>query len=302
MRHSVHCLLVGVLVLAPAIDAAQACGHLRHWHPCAPTGTVSVVIVADGDLGSCWPLEPACVVHCGWCDPPVATTAGDSACLEEIPCGASLDASGESAVVFASPVVTAEQAASGGVVSEAGPTLAPAPRPAEPVPAPEPLHAVPALEPVAPASVSEPGATDPQPDSSLPEPAVEEPAPEPSAPAPRNVFEEADESAAVPAQDGLGPVAEFVPAAQRAAEPAATPRAAQEPLRRWIDDTATYAVVGRLVDVRVDRVDILRADGRSVTVPVARLSGLDRRYVAGALVRIAAARPAAPGPTDSAGR
>jgi hypothetical protein len=255
-----------------------------------------VAIVAADDRGWCCPVEPACAADCGCSDVAVVTPAADvSACCEEIPCGAALDALDVNSVVVAAPVVTAEPDALGSVVvSGAGPTLAPAPRPTEPVPAP--IAAAPGLEPIEPVSASEPPAMEPAPVGA--EPAAEPPAVKP---APRNAFEEAD-AALAPDLDGLVPAAEPAPPPAPAAEPAAEPRAAREPLRRWIDDTAAYAVVGRLIDVRDDRVEILKADGRSVTVPLARLSGLDRDYVAGAAGRIASNRPRSPRPTDTAGR
>jgi hypothetical protein len=80
------------------------------------------------------------------------------------------------------------------------------------------------------------------------------------------------------------------------------PSVGAEPQRRWIDDTASYAVVGRLVDVRGAAVEILTGDGRRVTVPLARLSGFDRGYVADAAPRLAAAKNRGPRPTDTASR
>ena len=69
-----------------------------------------------------------------------------------------------------------------------------------------------------------------------------------------------------------------------------------QPSRSWRDDTGRHGTEGRLVEVRADRVRILKATGRFTTVPMARLSRADRDHVAG--VSVALARPAAaPGAT-----
>ena len=69
-----------------------------------------------------------------------------------------------------------------------------------------------------------------------------------------------------------------------------------QPLREWRDDTGRHGTEGRLVEVRVDRVRILKTSGRHTTVPMARLSRADRDHVAG--VALALGRPAArPGET-----
>lgn len=108
------------------------------------------------------------------------------------------------------------------------------------------------------------------------------------------------------------PIEEAPPFDAPAAEPAAEPEepfaepeaaaSAAEPLRRWIDETGSFAVVGRLTDARGDVVEILKTDGRSVTVPLVRLSGFDRDYAAAAGPRVAAARRPGPRPTDTAQR
>lgn len=299
MRRSVHGLLVGLLVFSLSVDAARACGHLRHWHHCSSPGTSSVVVETVDDWAWCHPVEAAWLADCGWCVETVVTlSSDDSACCEEVLCGASSDVLDATGVVVASLVVAEDSETTTSVVGSAPvPTLAPAPQPAAPVAAPigpEPVPVAPALEPIEPVSVSAASAP-------APEAAAGPAAPPVEPPAPGNAFEEADADAA-PAADGTVPADDPAPASEPVAEPATQPRAAREPLRRWIDDSAAYAVVGRLVDVQGERVEILKADGRSVTVPLARLSGLDRGYVAGAAARIASFRPAAPQPTETVGR
>ena len=71
-----------------------------------------------------------------------------------------------------------------------------------------------------------------------------------------------------------------------------------QPSRSWRDDTGRHGTEGRLVEVRADRVRILKATGRYTTVPMSRLSAADRDHVAG--VALALGRPAAPA-ADTAG-
>jgi hypothetical protein len=84
------------------------------------------------------------------------------------------------------------------------------------------------------------------------------------------------------------------------AEAAADPFSATEPARRWIDATGRYAVVGTLLAVRDATAEIRTANGRTVGVPLDRLSPHDREYAEQAGARLLAG-PAAPRPTDTAG-
>jgi hypothetical protein len=181
-------------------------------------------------------------------------------------------------------------------------------------------------------------ATDPEPELSLPatpEPTPQPgPATEPPAPAEPNLFEEADASPAPPAgkpeaaadepaRDPL-PAAEpetpatdpepeppntapvenvpepaAEPAPPDAVEPAADPLSRSERNRRWIDASGRYAVVGALVSVLDGRAEIRRPDGRSISVPLDRLSPFDRAYAEEAGRWIAGAAVARP--TETAG-
>lgn len=211
------------------------------------------------------------------------------------------------------------------------PAAEPADGVTEPAPAEEAAKPEQAMEP-------EPAAEPAEEPMEPQEPAVEpEPSPteteKPAAPVPGNIFEDEEAGTAAPAvADPLGapadepaeeavpvfdagapadePMEETPPAAAPAVEPepAAEPtvepagEAAAEPLRRWIDDTASHAVVGRLVGFNGTTVDLQRADGRRVTVPLVRLSGFDRDYVAEAGPRVAAANARGPHPRETASR
>ena len=87
---------------------------------------------------------------------------------------------------------------------------------------------------------------------------------------------------------------------EEAADAAADPFSATEPVRRWIDATGRYAVVGTLLAVREATAEIRKADGRTVSVPLDRLSPHDREYAEQVGPRLLAG-PAAPRPTDTAG-
>ena len=94
-------------------------------------------------------------------------------------------------------------------------------------------------------------------------------------------------------------------------DPFAMFRAPAEPVRRWIDDTGTHETIGRLVEVHPDRIRILKLNGAHATVPLRRLSAVDRGYVAEAGPRLATAeraetpaksvRSIAPATNDTAG-
>ena len=49
--------------------------------------------------------------------------------------------------------------------------------------------------------------------------------------------------------------------------------------RTWTDNTGTYSVEAELVEVQGDKVVLRKVSGSVITVPVARLSETDRRYL-----------------------
>ena len=61
------------------------------------------------------------------------------------------------------------------------------------------------------------------------------------------------------------------------------------PSRTWTDNTGRYRVQGRLIAVGRDHIRIFKANNRNSTVPVERLSPLDRRYIADIQRRLAEA-------------
>lgn len=165
----------------------------------------------------------------------------------------------------------------------------------------------PAAEPSAPSSepsadnlFGEPAAAPepaPQPVADpLAEPSAAEPAPEPAA----DVSSAPAEPATAPAADDAPAPAASEPAAEKPAEEKdPLSDAGREPLRRWVDDTGSHATVGMLVDVRSEGVEIRKANGRTVIVPLERLSDHDRAYAAAAEARLAADR--APPSRETAG-
>jgi hypothetical protein len=116
---------------------------------------------------------------------------------------------------------------------------------------------------------------------------VTEEAPVPAVePVEPNLFEEADAAAAEAVGEGAAdeptpPVADPFDAALRPVEP----------VRRWIDRSGGYAVVGALVAVREDGTCVLAAAGRTLTVPLDALSDHDREYASRAEGRLAARGP-----------
>lgn len=117
---------------------------------------------------------------------------------------------------------------------------------------------------------------------------------EPEENAPDNLFDEPDAPAEkTPADEPAK--AEDDPFAGVLEPPA-------EPVRRWIDDTGRHETIGRLVEIRLDSVRILKDNGRHATVPLSRLSRHDRKYVTATGERLAAQQTAAPAVTDTARR
>ena len=75
-----------------------------------------------------------------------------------------------------------------------------------------------------------------------------------------------------------------------------------EPMRRWTNDAGTHHTQGWLVEVRADRVRILKVNGRHTTVLTESLSAADRDYVSAVGDRLAAQQQGtSPAPITTAG-
>jgi hypothetical protein len=57
------------------------------------------------------------------------------------------------------------------------------------------------------------------------------------------------------------------------------PAVVETPMRKWVDNTGGFTVVGRLIVIGDGHVQLLKENGRTTTVPVRRLSLADRDYV-----------------------
>jgi hypothetical protein len=200
---------------------------------------------------------------------------------------------GPTIVVDAAPAAPSVAKAPASVVT-APAGDAPLPTPAQPMPVPP---ATPAVLPN-PVAAQEP-LTDLQPATT---PAALEP----------NLFDRYDDEAGsaddepqLPAGGPLEPqsddaTSEETPAGEEPApeEPAVeaapetAPEAAffvpDEPMRRWSNDSNTHHTQGWLVEVRADRVRILKVNGRHTTVLTESLSAADRDYVSAVGDRLAA--------------
>jgi hypothetical protein len=112
----------------------------------------------------------------------------------------------------------------------------------------------------------------------------------------------AEESAA----DDAAEEADTAPEAeteQAEADPAAAALTVpNEPMRHWSNDSNTHHTQGWLVEVRTDRVRILKVNGRHTTVLTESLSAADRDYVSAVGARLAAERQGtSPAPMATAG-
>ena len=90
---------------------------------------------------------------------------------------------------------------------------------------------------------------------------------------------------------------------QAEADPAAAAWSVpNEPMRHWSDDTGTHHAQGWLVEMRTDRVRILKVNGRHTTVWTESLSAADRDYVTEVGSRLAAQQQGtSPAPSTTAG-
>ena len=112
------------------------------------------------------------------------------------------------------------------------------------------------------------------------------------------------ETAAEPAASAEEPDAAPEAAPEQAeADPAAAAwTVPNEPMRHWSDDTGTHHAQGWLVEMRTDRVRILKVNGRHTTVWTESLSAADRDYVSEVGGRLAAQQQGtSPAPSATAG-
>jgi hypothetical protein len=97
---------------------------------------------------------------------------------------------------------------------------------------------------------------------------------------------------AAPAEEPAAEEADAAPEAepeQAESDPAeAAVTVPNEPMRRWSNDSNTHHAQGWLVEVRADRVRILKVNGRHTTVLTESLSAADRDYVSAVGDRLAA--------------
>jgi hypothetical protein len=117
---------------------------------------------------------------------------------------------------------------------------------------------------------------------------------------------EPDASAEEPAAEDAAEEADAAPKAeaeQAEADPAeAAVTVPNEPMRSWSNDTGTHHTQGWLVEVRADRVRILKVNGRHTTVLTESLSAADRDYVSAVGDRMAAQQQdTGPAPSTTAG-
>lgn len=331
MRRCLHACLIGVLTLSLSMDTARACWYLRHacrprpvcvvaCEPCAPvplplacvettpwvaveTEACSECSVADGEVVTEWTVGD---VEASPVDAMVVVDTVESTVLREEPVAAPVPTLAEPVEL---PAATAELT-----------MLQPASEAVQQTTALAPNDSATAEEPEVPAAQA-PAEPEPmieeEPAAAIEPPAVEEP----------NMFEEVERaggptapidaitpfSADAPLSDA--PPMPEPPAADNAPEPASEEpaadepatedlfdaAAANEPVRRWIDRTGGYAVVGTLVAVGEDGTCELAAAGRRLRVSIEALSDHDRDYARRATTRLTAGGTGKPATGDTAG-
>lgn len=316
MRHACHPRPVRVVACEPCAPVPDplACIETTFW-VAIETEACSQCSVADGDVVTEWTVGD---VEASPMDAMVVVDAVESTMLREEPVTAPAPTLAEPVEV---PAVTADL-----------PTLQPASEAVQQTTALAPNDSATAEEPEVPAAQA-PAEPEPmieeEPAAVIEPPAVEEP----------NMFEEVeraggptapiDEVAPFPADaplpDAPLPAADAPPmpepsAADTAPEPAGDEPAADEPatdepatedpfdaaganepVRRWIDRTGGYAVVGTLVAVGEDGTCELAAAGRRLRVSIEALSDHDRDYARRATTRLTAGPAGKPATGDTAG-
>jgi hypothetical protein len=118
------------------------------------------------------------------------------------------------------------------------------------------------------------------------------PGPAPATPAPKPAADALDDLFGAPSQESPAPAK---PAAAPAPQPAPKPApAADDPfsavqpagaeslaVREWVDNTGSFSVRARLVQILDGKVRLLKENGRTCTVEIHRLSPNDLAYVEG---------------------
>jgi len=324
-----HSLIVALLCLTLFVDTAKACWWRRHHttvRSCrstfpqqprdTPFGTpvccreeedsaeVVVLVVVDHDGHSPFDGDGS--------DSEVVVSAD----LESEWIPEQVETSSEPAqVVHGRDEANADKppAAASETVVVHGPTFVVEASPAAPSPAPEPASVV-ATQPM-PVQTADPAV--------LPDPVVtEEPrptllpvtaGPEEQATTPAllepNLFDlyddtagnAASDEAALPADEAATEETEETPPASTEASPDAAIFTPDEPMRRWTNEAGTHQVQGWLVELRADRVRILKVNGRHTTVARESLSAEDRDYVSAVSDRLSADRRSTATSTATAG-
>ena len=111
----------------------------------------------------------------------------------------------------------------------------------------------------------------------------------------------AGDDATLPADEAATEEQEETPPAAAEADPEAAFFTPREPMRRWTNEAGTHQAQGWLVELRADRVRILKVNGRHTTVARESLSAEDRDYVSAVNDRLSSDRPSAAASTTTAG-
>jgi len=111
----------------------------------------------------------------------------------------------------------------------------------------------------------------------------------------------ASDDATLPADEAATEEPEETPPAASEADPEAAFFTPREPMRRWTNEAGTHQAQGWLVELRADRVRILKVNGRHTTVARESLSSEDRDYVSAVNDRLSSDHHSAAASTTTAG-
>lgn len=304
MRHACHPRPVRVVACEPCAPVPHplACIETTSWEA-VEREACSACSISDNELVTEWTVGDAEGVAV---DAAVVVDTVESTMLREEPVAAPAPTLAEPVDL---PAATADL-----------PMLQPASESVQQTTALAPNDSAKAKEPEVPAAPAEPEPMiEEEPAAAIEPPAVEEP----------NMFEEVERAggptapidavtpfpADAPLPDAAAPPMPEPPAADNAPKPASEEPAADEPatedpfdaaganepVRRWIDRTGGYAVVGTLVAVGEDGTCELAAAGRRLRVSIEALSDHDRDYARQATTRLTAGPAGKPATGDTAG-
>jgi len=313
-------MIVALLCLTLCVDTAKACWWRRHHttvHSCNPALQQQPRATPIGTPVCCLLVEDSVEVVVDHHGHPLFDTQGfdtdvvvsDGLASEWV--DEQVETSAEPAQIVhgrEEPNVAEQPAPAADTVVVHAPTFVVEAAPASPAVLPNPVVSQEPLRDLQPATTPSPNEqTEPAAPTFPATPATADTAAEPEEPVTTqeanlfDLYDDTDENAAsgnaaLPADEAA--TEDVLEAGEAPPEPPASTEASpdaafftpDEPMRRWTNEAGTHQAQGWLVELRADRVRILKVNGRHTTVARESLSAEDRAYVSAVSDRLAADR------------